>query len=720
MSPAAVFRVQFPTRMKLPCSKCQSVVSLPGEVEVPGYVCPSCRGETPDAVGKYRITGFLGAGGMGQVYKAIHPGLERTVAVKVLRDFDANPSFLERFRREAKLAARLAHPSIVAVYDYDTFRGAPYLVMEFVEGRSLKDLIREGPMNPVRCVEIARAVADALHYAHEQGVVHRDVKPTNVMIEPNGRPRLLDFGLSRSEADGSFSLTGDIIGTPAYMSPEQASGKRGAVDRRSDVYSLGATLYEMLTGRPPLAGGSVLELIARIPDEPPRPPSELRPGLSSALDAAILRALAKDPAARFQTAAEFAKALEGVPVRGAPAARRKPVWPWAAAAVVAAGVAAALHFPAGGRPARDVPVPALKAQRVDRIERYLDSFVDDQGVLFLAMPELFPPPPGGRSLEEELDSTGAPEHRILVVRTLHLLHEHAFGVSEDLLERATRLGADPDHLRFLTVILDLMNAASRQDRRLLDKIAQETVDDDSRTRAVRKLAAAALGRLGDEGGSHRAIALLALRRFDEAERAAPSPEFRLLLRIAGVLEAQSPPSDEWIRTLSADAATALGGDRTSAARVAGAFGFAIRSDWEGMISCLEGRAVSHAGLLFHTALDHLRALWLLCGSRKAKPDVMRCALDLQMRLRLHDRARKTCEEMLRTPGSPKNPNDLRQMAHLNLAVLADREGKEDLFLHHVGEALKAGLRPSDLRGHPQYDEWSRKRPRILRLLERTH
>ncbi len=207
---------------------------------------------------RYEIAGPLGRGGMAEVYEARDRVLDRSVAVKVLAErYSHDDRFVTRFRREAQSAARLNHRNIVSVYDTGSANGTPYIVMEKVDGPTLADIIRaEGALAPERAAEIGAAVAEALEAAHREGLVHRDVKPGNIMVTRGGEVKVMDFGIARAAADDTLTQTGTVLGTASYLSPEQASG--ATVDARSDVYSLGCVLYEMLTGRPPFASDSAM------------------------------------------------------------------------------------------------------------------------------------------------------------------------------------------------------------------------------------------------------------------------------------------------------------------------------------------------------------------------------------------------------------------------------------------------------------------------------
>jgi serine/threonine protein kinase len=268
---------------------------------------------------RYAVGQLLGRGGMAEVYLGTDRVLDRAVAVKVLGGWLADDrTFVERFRREALAAARLSHPSLVAVYDTGSADGIQYIVMEHVPGDTLAERLRSGgPLHPERAKEIATDVAHALAVAHAAGIVHRDVKPANVMLTLDGRAKLMDLGIARSLDGESITRTSSILGTAGYVSPEQARGER--VDSRSDIYSLGCVVYEMLTGRPPFEADTPVAVAYKHVHEAPTPPSALAPAVPPALDAVTLHAMEKDPAARFQTADEMAAALgeDTVPVPAA-------------------------------------------------------------------------------------------------------------------------------------------------------------------------------------------------------------------------------------------------------------------------------------------------------------------------------------------------------------------------------------------------------------------
>lgn len=338
----------------------------------------------PKTLGKYQILGPIGQGGMGEVFKAWQPDLHRHVAIKtLLAGEQATEEFLQRFQREARTVAKLSHPNIVPIYDSGVEGRLHYFVMELVEGRSLRDILQERPLSPEKALRIAYTVARALQHAHEQQIMHRDVKPANLIIDVQGRVRILDFGLAKSLGEGKGVTVSNVMaGTPYYMSPEQAFGAPEEVDHRTDLYSLGAVLYEMLTGRPPFDGGTVLAILRKLDDADPVPP-----GISPAVDALVVKALAKDRERRFQSGTEFAEALkgclQGVPavdgplppptqraeaVPATPIVLELPRWaPWAAAAAVAAviGITGVAGWRLGGSRSPEPPALVTVAPRRD-------------------------------------------------------------------------------------------------------------------------------------------------------------------------------------------------------------------------------------------------------------------------------------------------------------------------------------------------------------------
>ncbi len=265
--------------------------------------------------GRYRIQRKLGAGGMADVYLAEDQELGRRVAIKILNGRHANDDqFIERFRREAKNAAALNHPNIVSIYDRGNAEDTYYIAMEFLDGRTLKELIVGRGSAPINvAIEYARQILSALRFAHRHGIVHRDIKPHNVLVDGEGRVKVTDFGIARA-GTSQMTETGSIVGTAQYLSPEQARG--GEVDPRSDLYSLGIVLYELLTGKTPFEGETPVEIAMKHLSTAPKPPSKLRPDIPPELDMVVLRALAKSPDDRYQSADEMEADLERV-ARGA-------------------------------------------------------------------------------------------------------------------------------------------------------------------------------------------------------------------------------------------------------------------------------------------------------------------------------------------------------------------------------------------------------------------
>jgi serine/threonine protein kinase len=263
---------------------------------------------------RYRVLRLLGTGGMGAVFKAEHRLMERVVALKViLGALVENATSLQRFQQEVKAAAKLAHPNIVTAYDADQAGDLHFLVMEFVEGMSLAQLLdKKGPLPVAHACEYVRQAALGLEHAFEKGMVHRDIKPHNLMLAPKNRVKILDFGLARfvreRPTEGGLTAAGSLMGTPDYIAPEQASDPRQA-DIRADIYSLGCTLYHLLTGRPPFATGTTIQKILAHMEETPPLLADLRPGLPAELVAVVERMMAKDPAQRYQTPVEAARAL---------------------------------------------------------------------------------------------------------------------------------------------------------------------------------------------------------------------------------------------------------------------------------------------------------------------------------------------------------------------------------------------------------------------------
>jgi len=256
---------------------------------------------------RYTLERKLGSGGMAEVWLAYDSELDRHVALKILHErFAQDKEFVERFRREASSAAGLQHPNVVGVFDRGEFRDTYYIAMEYVEGDSLKDLIDQG-MTVAAAVEVTRQILEAEKFAHKKGIVHRDIKPQNVMIDADGRARVTDFGIARA-GSSEITQTGSIMGTAQYLSPEQAQGQN--VTEASDIYSTGVVLYEALTGEVPFDADTPVAVALKQVQEVPRRPSNLNPDVPPALDAVVMRALAKDPERRFKDAKAFSNALD--------------------------------------------------------------------------------------------------------------------------------------------------------------------------------------------------------------------------------------------------------------------------------------------------------------------------------------------------------------------------------------------------------------------------
>jgi serine/threonine protein kinase len=280
-------------------------------------------------VGPYRVTDQLGAGGMANVYKAYHARLDRFVSLKVMhQSFLEDPTFRARFEREAQIVAKLSHANIVPVYDFSDHEGQPYLVLKYIEGKTLKAVMADDKMPISEIVRIMSAIADALTYAHKQGVLHRDIKPSNIIMDGDGTPYLTDFGLARIAQAGESTMSADVmLGTPQYISPEQAKGLKD-LDARTDVYSFGVVLYEMVCGRVPFNADTPYATIHDHIYSPLPMPSKINPDIPPAVENVLLKALAKEPVDRYQSAGElmqaFRMAVENTGFGGFVATRASP------------------------------------------------------------------------------------------------------------------------------------------------------------------------------------------------------------------------------------------------------------------------------------------------------------------------------------------------------------------------------------------------------------
>ena len=308
--------------------------------------------------GNYELIEEIARGGMGVVYRARQVNLDREVAVKLLlHGALASPADIERFRTEAAAAASLQHPGIVAIHEIGEFEGQQYFSMDLIAGRDLAALTRDGPLAARRAAELVAQAAAAVEHAHRHGVLHRDLKPSNVIVDAEGRPHLTDFGLARiGAADTGLTRTGDLLGTPGYMAPEQAGGPRGAIGVPADVYSLGAVLYHLLTGRAPFTGENVPEVLRQVAEADPVAPGLLNPQVPRDLETICLKCLRKEPAARYASASDLAddlgRFLRHEPIRARPVSPAERAWRWCrrnpAIAALATAVALLLLTVAGG------------------------------------------------------------------------------------------------------------------------------------------------------------------------------------------------------------------------------------------------------------------------------------------------------------------------------------------------------------------------------------
>src|SRR5881296_4154601 len=307
-------------------------------------------------LGDYQLLEEIGRGGQGVVFRARQKSLNRTVALKVIGLGQwASKAHLKRFRREAEAAASLEHPGIVPIHEVGERDGSCYFSMKFIEGGQLDEIVRRTPMSIRHAAELIAKVARTVHYAHEHGILHRDIKPGNILLDAKGEPLLTDFGLARLvEAESTVTRTKEVMGTPSYMAPEQAVGNNAAVGGATDVYGLGAVLYQLLTGHPPFAGGTTYETIKLVLDTEPRQPRLLNPKIDRDLSTICLKCLEKDPKRRYTSALALAEDLEhwlkhepirarrsGVFTRGKKWVRRNPSEALLAASLVALAAAAA-------------------------------------------------------------------------------------------------------------------------------------------------------------------------------------------------------------------------------------------------------------------------------------------------------------------------------------------------------------------------------------------
>jgi eukaryotic-like serine/threonine-protein kinase len=341
------------------CPSCALESALKGEAEavVTGGSAPAEAGSinalsaaamAGQRFGDYELLEEISRGGMGVVFRARQVSLDRLVAIKMLLFGPlASTEVVQRFRTEAAAAASLQHPNIVAIHEVGIHEKQHFFVMDYVAGRSLADIVRDGPLEPKRAAHYVKKIAEAIHYAHDKGILHRDLKPSNVLIDEDDQPRVTDFGLAkRLEKETELTLSGQVLGSPSYMPPEQAAAHRGVVGKRSDVYSLGAILYHLLTGRAPFVASSVAETLAQVQTADPVSPTILNPHLPGDLKTICLRCLEKEPGRRYQTAQELGQDLghflNGETIMARSVGPAGKTWRWCQRKPVVAALSAAV------------------------------------------------------------------------------------------------------------------------------------------------------------------------------------------------------------------------------------------------------------------------------------------------------------------------------------------------------------------------------------------
>jgi predicted Ser/Thr protein kinase len=620
----------------------------------------------PPAVGKYEVLDVIGRGAMGVVYKCRQPGLDRPVAVKVLRaGSHGGEQQVRRFRREARAAARLVHPNVVQVYDFGTDGEVHYLVMEYVEGESLERLLARPGLTIEAALRLVYHVALALQAAHDSGIIHRDVKPSNILLTPSGRPKLADFGLAKPLSDApGLSASGDLIGTPRYMSPEQVLAPPEDLDARTDVYSLGAVLYEMLTGRPPADGPNVIATLRRLADEEPVPVRELNPAVPEAVAAVCARAMAKDRDARFASAGELAEVIQTcllerlfgrpepallLPLPGKPPAGRRLRW-WGVRATAAAALAAcaglgvhAVLPPPAGPPPREAAGGDAREREAARAQ-----LLGRGRELLRGLPGLPERRPGKReltSLLEDLTAAlkqpggGDPELLLLRARVHRRLGECLAAVDD--LEAVCRGDApDPAALeerllaRYQFFVLYLGNLGEAALCPPAGRLVRDDVAALGRGGAARRRLAAAVAALAEPDPARAAAAAEALDPAGEPPERAPD---LFMLRADAfaraadeALAAEQAAADEEGRRsargrreeLARRAAQALRQGLEAAPDHVGllflkANSFPRRAEWEADKDDDRAALLRRFRPAFETALDRLRGATLRAGGDTA-------------------------------------------------------------------------------------------------------
>jgi len=324
------------------------VFATEGETGVGTRPENTCITHTGRVFGNYDVLEQIGQGGMGVVYLARQRGLGRVVALKLmLAGSRATEAEVKRFHTEAKAAATLKHPNVVAIHEVGEHHGQQYFSMDYIEGRSLAEVIRRTPLPAARAARYVKIIAEAIHYAHQQGILHRDLKPHNVLIDAQDEPRITDFGLARQiNVESELTISGAVLGTPSYMPPEQAAGKRREIGRASDVYSLGAILYDLLTGHPPFRADTPLDTLRQVIDTEPAPPRLVNRKVPRDLETICLKCLAKTPAQRYASAQELADDLghflRQEPIHARPVSSVGRVWRWSRRQPALAGLVGAV------------------------------------------------------------------------------------------------------------------------------------------------------------------------------------------------------------------------------------------------------------------------------------------------------------------------------------------------------------------------------------------